>query len=265
MRISFYKYHGSGNDFILTDMRQQGFVPNEQAIKELCDRHFGIGADGLMMLMKDENHDFSMKYFNADGREGSMCGNGGRCIAFFAKRLGLISSKTRFNATDGVHDAEITASDGNTAQVKLHMNPVDEIKRFNDGIWLNTGSPHFVKFAKILPGGDITIEGKKYRYDERFAPQGTNVNFVQVNNDNQISVRTYERGVENETLSCGTGVIASAIAAHHSGKLKGNCIEVLTPGGRLNVSFEKNKGSFESIILEGPAVEVFKGEILQNE
>lgn len=261
LKIKFSKYHGSGNDFILIDNRKNTVRESKELIRTMCDRHMGVGADGLMLLFEHPALDFSMKYFNADGEEGSMCGNGGRCIAFFAQKLGIIGKKASFSSIDGVHQAEIKSAGDQQARIRISLNDVLLVKEMPDGYWLDTGSPHFVIFTEELTDEKVLGDGQKLRHDSRFGQHGTNVNFVQIKNAEGLFVRTYERGVENETLSCGTGVTAAAIAAAFSGKLNTSRINIRTKGGDLLVTFDQKKGLFSSIMLEGPAEFVFSGKI----
>lgn len=260
MTIHFYKYQGTGNDFIILDNRNGEYqdLTTEQ-INRLCNRRFGIGADGLMMLNNKEGYDFEMKYFNADGREGSMCGNGGRCIVKFASHLDIVRSVYRFIAYDGMHEAEID-SDG---IVSLKMQDVGEIEKEHGDAVLNTGSPHYVKVVPSVTEMDVVKKGREIRYSKAFEKDGINVNFVELSQEpDKISVRTYERGVEDETYSCGTGVTASAIVCYHN-ESGFNEVEVTTPGGRLSVEFDKTGPSrFENIWLCGPAEKVFEGSII---
>lgn len=257
MRLHFYKYQGTGNDFILIDNRKNEIQLNSEQVKSLCDRRFGIGADGLMLLELEPGADFKMVYFNSDGNQSSMCGNGGRCITAFAKKMGLINDRTKFIAIDGVHEAVI--HDG---FVSLKMNDVKSIENNGDHYFLNTGSPHYVKFVEDVNSYNVFEEGKKIRYNERFSEEGTNVNFIE-KKDDSVFVRTYERGVENETLSCGTGVTASALVAAINGAASGkNYCKISTLGGDLRVKFDKVlETNFYNIWLEGPAEFVFEGEI----
>lgn len=258
MQLNFYKYHGTGNDFILFDNRQQAISLTTEQISFLCNRRFGIGADGLMLLELEPGFDFKMVYFNSDGRQSSMCGNGGRCITAFAYFLGLIERKCRFLAIDGPHEAQIL-DNGN---VSLKMADVKDVELNNDHYYLNTGSPHYVKAVRDIENFDVVGEGKKIRYNERFREEGTNVNFIE-KKDDSIFVRTYERGVEDETYSCGTGVTAAALVAGLEGMLetKNNC-RIKTLGGELEVKFEKVLDrNFYNIWLQGPAIQVFNGSI----
>lgn len=254
--MHFSKYQGTGNDFILIDNREKKYHLSTEQIAAICHRRFGIGADGLMLLEYQAGFDFKMVYFNSDGRESSMCGNGGRCITAFARDLGIISNRAHFIAIDGAHDAEVL-QDGSIA---LEMANVSSIQHYPDHAVLNTGSPHYVAWVADVAATPVFELGRKIRYDERFSPGGTNVNFVQ-REGKKLIVRTYERGVEDETYSCGTGVTAAAIAA--SGNATGPCYtEIDTPGGRLSVSFIKDSpDSASGVVLCGPARFVFSGNI----
>lgn len=260
MKHPFSKYHGTGNDFILIDNRKNNIQLDNAIIAQLCNRHFGIGADGIMILKSSEKFDFEMIYFNADGEEGTMCGNGGRCITFFAKDLGIINNKTRFRAIDGEHEAEIKSAKGNEAIVSLKLSDVNKIENFEDYYLIDTGSPHYVQFVKNINKVNILEEGKRLRWDKKFQPNGVNVNFVEIKGGN-LEVRTFERGVENITLSCGTGVTASAIAAHLVMSGRQESFNVKTYGGELKVRFSRNGELFTDIWLEGPAMKVFEGKI----
>jgi diaminopimelate epimerase len=257
MKLTFYKYHGAGNDFIIVDNRDLTFqADNISYIEWLCNRRFGIGADGLMLLQGYDGYDFEMRYYNSDGREASMCGNGGRCIVAFANHLGIIRDRTTFLAVDGPHEAVIEP-DGD---VNLKMSDVNTIEAEGNEFFLDTGSPHFVKFMDTLDGIDIFSEGRKVRYSERFKEKGTNVNFVK-QEGNQLTVYTYERGVEAETLACGTGITASALSAALRNGLNKGIYPVKAKGGNLSVSFEKTETGFTNIWLKGPAAFVFRGEL----
>ena len=260
MTINFFKYQGTGNDFVLIDDRNKVFPASDQAlIGKLCHRRFGIGADGLILLQNDPDYDFRMVYFNADGAEGSMCGNGGRCIVQFAHDLGLFENKTHFIAVDGEHLAEVKDE-----EIFLKMSDVSGIEDRESVAYLNTGSPHVVRFVTDLNDldvVDVVKDGRRMRHDVRFAPGGTNVNYVQSINDHILFVRTYERGVEDETYSCGTGVTAVALVAHQQLGMSAP-VSIQTIGGNLRVSFNANpNGQFDSIYLIGPARLVFSGTI----
>jgi diaminopimelate epimerase len=254
MHIPFHKYHGAGNDFIMIDNREQLFPISHIFIEHLCDRHFGIGADGLILLENDPEVDFSMRYFNSDGAEASMCGNGGRCITAFAIELGIIKQQAIFTAIDGLHTCSF--KDG---QYSLLMKDVQSIQPKKEGYFLHTGSPHHVCFMSDINTVDVAAEGKAVRYSSEYAPEGCNVNFVQMC-PGYLKVRTYERGVENETLACGTGVTASALVAHiYHGYDSPVKIEAM--GGTLYVSFTHGNKGFSNIVLTGPAEKVFDGFI----
>jgi diaminopimelate epimerase len=260
MKLNFYKYQGTGNDFIMVDNRTPVLSKNDtKLIKFLCDRKFGIGADGLILLEKPENScdDFKMVYFNADGNESSMCGNGGRCLVAFAKFLGIISEKAAFTAIDGFHEAVIEDE-----KVGLKMMDVKGISAVGNAFFLNTGSPHHVIFSEGVEQTDVKREGAAIRYSTQYESKGgTNVNFSSFLGASTFKVRTYERGVEDETLSCGTGVTAVAVAAHYSGKTASSKVNLETPGGKLSVSFTPEGDKYTNVWLTGPAQQVFKGEI----
>ena len=258
MQLHFYKYQGTGNDFILADNRQNEYVLTQQQIHKLCDRRFGIGADGLMLLQNKEGFDFEMKYYNADGKEGSMCGNGGRCMVKFAYHLGIHREVYRFLASDGVHEAEIDI-DG---IVSLKMKDVSVIKKFRGDYLLNTGSPHYIKLVTDVMHLDVYKKGYEIRHSKDFEEEGINVNFVEQSVEpDKIIVRTFERGVEDETYSCGTGVTAAALVCYHN-ENGFNDVEVQTLGGHLSVEFDRvDEDRFENIWLCGPAEKVFQGHI----
>jgi len=254
MEFTFFKYQGTGNDFVLIDNRNGYFpIDNIKLVSKICDRRFGVGADGLMLLENHPSADFKMVYYNSDGNVSSMCGNGGRCMVHFAKYLGIISDKASFEAVDGLHTATIDKD-----WVSLSMNDVQEIKVSENFVFLNTGSPHHVEIVSGLLDYDVFSEGRKIR-NTIYGKEGSNVNFVEQIEDSIFSVRTYERGVEDETLSCGTGVTAVALAMFERGKTHKNNIALKTPGGQLNVRFEKEGNRYKNIFLEGPAKQVFKG------
>ena len=257
MEIRFYKYQGTGNDFIMINGLENSSILDHleaDSISALCDRHFGIGADGLIVLSPSFNHDFKMIYFNSDGNESTMCGNGGRCICRFASNLNLVEGACSFEAIDGVHSAIISE------EIALRMIDVSGISYDDKGIIINTGSPHYVQFVDSLEIPDFVNRASAIRYSNTFAEEGINVNFVNIENK-IVSMRTYERGVEDETLSCGTGVVAAAISAYLKDPGLGNTINLHTPGGKLKVSFVESAGIFSKIDLIGPAEMVFTGTI----
>lgn len=257
MLINFSKYQATGNDFVMIDNRQNTFPKNDtKIIAHLCDRKFGIGADGLILLENDSLTDFRMIYYNADGNQSTMCGNGGRAIVVFAATLGLIESKTEFEAIDGKHQA--TLLENNT--VSLKMIDVNEVNKNDNACFLNTGSPHHVTFVDDVLSVNVFENGKMIRNDV-YGKEGANVNFVQKVADNHIKIRTYERGVEDETLSCGTGATASAIAFYQLGLTNHNNIIVEVMGGQLQVSFDYENNQFNDVHLIGPANKVFDGTI----
>lgn len=256
----FYKYHGAGNDFIIMDGRNSpsGKILDENWVAWACDRHFGVGADGLMVLRDSEKVDFVMDYYNADGRLGSMCGNGGRCIASFSKYLQLASREVEFEAADGLHKA-LFQNDGTVA---LQMSNVLAIEPLLNGYFLDTGSPHLVIWVNGLSNWPVNEKGLALRNQPIFLPGGTNVNFVEEGPE-MTEVRTFERGVERETLACGTGVTAVALALAFRNEVFGDGQSVIhTLGGRLKVDFRQTQpGVFEEIWLTGPAQYVFQGTI----
>jgi diaminopimelate epimerase len=258
MLLKFYKYQGTGNDFVMIDNRQNFFPKNDtKLIERLCDRRFGIGADGLILLENDNSTDFRMVYYNSDGNESSMCGNGGRCLVAFAKSLNVINNEATFIATDGLHHATIDK----IGIVSLQMKDVDEVKIDSEYVFLNTGSPHHVTLVNDLEHYNVKENGAEIRYSDLYGKVGSNVNFVNQISDNHFRLRTYERGVEDETLSCGTGATATAIAMNVIGKTNSNSIDINVEGGKLKVTFEKTDKGFEKVFLIGPATFVFEGEI----
>jgi len=269
MALTFHKFHGAGNDFIIIDDRSGMFSKQveetQKHIAQLCRRHFGIGADGLMLLKNSENNDFSMVYFNSDGREGSMCGNGGRCMVAFADTLGLVGNQTTFAAIDGLHKALINHRGHDNWDISLKMNDVEAIQGHGREFALNTGSPHLVVFSENIPNKDVNAEGRAIRYSPAFVREGINVNFTEVLDKHTLRMRTYERGVENETLACGTGATAVALAAWTAGyRNPDNHYILQAPGGELRVAFtpdEDNEGKFTDIWLSGPVKKVFSGVI----
>ncbi|WP_100612282.1 diaminopimelate epimerase [Confluentibacter lentus] len=257
MQQIFYKYQGTGNDFVMIDNRQQSFnKKNAKHIALLCDRRFGIGADGLILLENHPDLDFRMVYYNADGNESSMCGNGGRCLVAFANHLGVITEHAVFEAIDGVHHATIHGD-----MVRLQMQDVHTIEKHSKHVFLNTGSPHHVQFEDRIEDFDIKTKGATIRCGEPYNEVGSNVNFVKKINDQIFAVRTYERGVEDETLSCGTGVTAVALAMHALNETDKNLITLQVQGGELQVSFDVENGVYKNVWLIGPATFVYKGTI----
>jgi len=255
MNFTFFKYHGSGNDFVVVDNRSSFFPKTDvNFIQKICDRNFGVGADGLILLEDHPKHDFYMSYFNADGRPGSMCGNGGRCVVHYARKIDLIDDEAVFEAVDGKHEASVKKG-----VISLKMNDVTNVKLNDDYVFLNTGSPHHVQFVNNIDDLDVNRMGKQIRYD-LYGKEGSNVNFVEQIGEDQFNVRTYERGVEDETLSCGTGVTAVALAVYETKRTKSSRISLNTRGGQLNVEFKRNGTGYSDIYLEGPAVLVYKGE-----
>ena len=255
MKFPFQKYQATGNDFVMVDNRDGKYAFTKEQIQKVCDRKFGVGADGIMLIEKHPSLDFNLIYYNADG-SASLCGNGSRAAVKMASSLGMLNGKAKFNAYDGLHEATLQAN-GN---VRLKMNDVSNVKKMGSDFFINTGSPHFIQF--IINGMDFPVfdTGRKIRYSEDFKPGGTNANFVEPMDNNTIFVRTYERGVENETLSCGTGVTAAALAA--SFHKYSSPITVKTLGGELSVEFNlRHDGSFADIFLIGPAKMVFEGTL----
>ena len=255
MKMTFYKYQGTGNDFVVIDNRN-GFFPkdNHSMIAEICNRKYGIGADGLLLLENNSKVDFTMVYYNADGKLGSMCGNGGRCIVHFANFLNIINENIVFEAIDGLHEASI-----NNAIISLKMNDVASINVNTNSVFLNTGSPHHVEMVEDLKNYNVAENGFLIR-NKTYGKEGSNINFVEKVETNLFAVRTYERGVEAETLSCGTGVTAVAIALSETNRIDANNIELHTEGGKLFVHFNKINDTYYNVYLEGPAKQVFKGE-----
>lgn len=255
MTIKFYKYQGTGNDFVMVDNRLKNFPSNDvKLIENLCDRRFGIGADGLILLEDDATADFKMVYFNSDGNQSTMCGNGGRCLVAFAKKLSIIKNKATFMAIDGLHLATIDDS----GLVSLQMKDVHEINVHDDYVFLNTGSPHHIQFVENLQNIDVNRDGATIRYSGLYGKEGSNVNFVNQISNSEFKIRTYERGVEAETLSCGTGATATAIAMFATGKTNTNNLIINVEGGKLNVTFDEKNGLFTNVFLTGPAKFVFE-------
>ncbi|HMJ69692.1 MAG TPA: diaminopimelate epimerase [Cyclobacteriaceae bacterium] len=257
MKLHFTKYQATGNDFVLLDNRNGAIKLSIAEVQRICDRKFGIGADGLIMIEKDPKLDFNLVYFNSDGTQ-SLCGNGTRAAMKMASSLGIVNGKASFNAYDGAHQAEILDND----IVKVRMNDVTAVQSIGNDFFISTGSPHLIRFVSDLRNFPVFEEGKKIRYSDAYKPGGTNANFVELLGNNKIYVRTYERGVENETLSCGTGVTAAALAVHFKGYR--SPVAIKTQGGDLSVQFEAQAGqsvTFRDIFLIGPAKMVFEGDL----
>jgi diaminopimelate epimerase len=272
VKVQFFKYQATGNDFVLIDNRSGSISLSVDQVRRICDRKFGVGADGLMLIERHPQVDFNLVYYNSDGSQ-SLCGNGSRAAVIMAASLGMINGKAKFNAFDGIHEAELLPN----GDVKLKMNDVNDVRKVGEDIFINTGSPHYIRFTDTVNDYPVYDEGKRIRYDAGFSPGGTNVNFVEAKTGNSIFVRTYERGVENETLSCGTGVTAAALASSFKGFK--SPVNIKTLGGDLSVQFiqasnQKNgaengnsarlssqQGMFTEIFLIGPAKLVFEGTL----
>jgi diaminopimelate epimerase len=259
MKIHFYKYQATGNDFVMIDNRSGELSLSLEHIQKICDRKFGVGADGLMLIEKDPELDFNLIYYNQDGSQ-SLCGNGSRAAMSFASYLKIVNGEAAFNAYDGRHDATL----GKDGIVRLKMNDTKGIVRNGEDLWIDTGAPHLIRFVNDIKSVNVFKEGRNIRFSESYKPQGTNANFVELLPDNTIFVRTYERGVENETLSCGTGVTAAALAATTKGYK--SPVRIKTLGGELSVEFKNSQSAaspeaFQEIFLVGPAKMVFKGEL----
>ncbi len=255
MKIPFQKYQATGNDFVMIDNRSNQYAFSKAQIEKICDRRFGVGADGLMLIEKHPTLDFNLVYYNSDGSQ-SLCGNGSRAAVMMAATLGLLKNKTAFNAYDGAHDAELLPS----GIVRLKMNPVETVKKMGDNWFIHTGSPHYLQFVADVKNYPVVTEGRKIRNSASFKPGGTNVNFIELQGNNTIFVRTYERGVEDETFSCGTGVTAAALAASYHGYT--SPVKVKVKGGELAVEFKTGQaGTFHEIFLIGPAKMVFEGTL----
>lgn len=257
MKIHFYKYQATGNDFVMIDNRSGELSLTTEQVQKICDRKFGVGADGLMLIEKDPQLDFNLIYFNQDGSQ-SLCGNGSRAAMSFVSYLKMVNGHAAFNAYDGRHEATLEKND----TVRLKMNDTKGIVRHDDDLWIDTGAPHLMRFVKDIRAINVFEEGFKLRHSKPFKPQGTNANFVELLPDNTIFVRTFERGVENETLSCGTGVTAAALAATTKGYT--SPVKIKTLGGELAVEFKSSQSAasqeaFEEIFLVGPAKMVFEG------
>jgi diaminopimelate epimerase len=262
VKIHFHKYQATGNDFVLIDNRRGEYSFSKEQILKICDRRFGVGADGLILIEKHPTLDFDLIYFNSDGSQ-SLCGNGSRAAVIMAAELGLLKNTTKFNAYDGAHEAELL----DTGVVRLKMNDVDQVRKLGNEYFINTGSPHHLRFVKEVSSYPVVEEGRKIRYSEAYASAGTNANFIQLLGKNTIAVRTYERGVEDETFSCGTGVTAAALVSNLQNYT--SPVQVKVKGGELSVEFKAihsgPSGSlptaFRDIFLIGPAKMVFQGDL----
>ncbi|MDG1763343.1 MAG: diaminopimelate epimerase [Flavobacteriaceae bacterium] len=259
MIIRFDKYQGAGNDFLILDNREEKYSSLTTAqIHFLCNRNKGVGADGLILIHTDNSSDFRMQYFNSDGKESTLCGNGGRCAVAFAKDKKITSNNIIFNASDGLHSAFYK----NSIEVKIEMKEVNEFSKVGDGFIADTGSPHYVCLVDDVQAVNVEEEGSAIRYSEAFMPEGINVNFVEKVDATHYNIRTYERGVEGETLACGTGAVAAALALHYMKQSEGEKnLNLSALGGDLNVSFKVEDGKYHQIFLKGPAKFVFSGAI----
>lgn len=262
MKLEIHKYEGAGNDFVIIDSRGRQVPDHKEFIAALCHRRFGIGADGVMILADDSQVDFAMRYFNADGSEATLCGNGSRCISLFARHCGIVEDDFAFRAVDGIHRARFVDIRGEAATVCVEMMPVGKIETLMDGWFLDTGSPHYVTLCPDVSKIDVPLLGRELRYMPQLEPyNGANINFMQIAGPDQIRLRTYERGVEDETLACGTGSVAAALTA----SMLNEGIDQVTVhavGGDLSVNFRHlPDGGFDRITLTGPARRVFTGTI----
>ena len=256
MKIAFEKYQGAGNDFVIIDNRESTYIKiSTKHIKTLCDRNFGVGADGLIMINSSDTVDFEMQYYNSDGQQSSMCGNGGRCAVAFAKHKNIIEDTTTFSAIDGLHNAMVNSNE----TVTLNMVDVSSFSRDKNAVITDTGSPHYVLKVSNVAVIDVFKEGAAVRNSETYSPDGLNVNFVQSIGSAQYKIRTYERGVENETLACGTGAVAAALVMHYTNETTATQIEMKALGGDLVIDFKVNKNKYTDIRLTGPAKAVFSG------
>lgn len=264
MNITFYKYQGTGNDFIMIDNRLMTFPKTDtELVAHLCHRRFGIGADGLILIENDSETDFKMVYYNSDGRESTMCGNGGRCAVAFANQLNIIESVGLFNAIDGEHETTVMKTGEGIFDVRLKMQDVPHILITDTHCLLDTGSPHYVEQVDDLQFVNVKELGASIRNKSEFSPGGTNVNFVEQMSSSEFRIRTYERGVEDETWSCGTGATAVALAMYATNKTEERKLQIMVEGGQLEVSFDlDDQNGFKDVFLKGPATFVFKGEFV---
>ena len=264
-KLNFYKYHGAGNDFIIIDARKNAPELTQDLVSFLCDRRFGIGADGFMALLIDPSgEEFYMRYFNSDGRESTMCGNGGRAIALFAHHLGIGGNIKRFNSIDGLHTVEVIEDNGDRALLKLQMIDVEKVDVHDNFLFLNTGSPHYIEFVEDVDKIDVAQRGAQLAHCDMFSHiGGTNVNFVQIISNGTLKMRTFERGVEAETFACGTGATAAAIAVNKVLQKDTNSFDITTRGGKLKIDFNiTTDNKYVDVILQGEAQKVFTGEII---
>ena len=257
MKIKFSKYNGAGNDFIIIDNRNDNINYNSSLIKNICDRNFGIGGDGLIIIKNSISSDFEILHYTSDGNLGSLCGNGSRCAIAFAFKNNIIDKNTVFEAFDGVHEAEVISNE----LIKMEMKINSDIIQNKYGTWLDTGSPHLVIEKENTDKLDVNLEGSLIRYNDHYKREGVNVNFVEKLSNETFKIRTYERGVENETLACGTGSTASAICMNYLGKSNSNIITMKCQGGDLKVEFNSKDKDFTNISITGPANLVFEGQI----
>jgi diaminopimelate epimerase len=258
MDFQFEKYQGAGNDFIIIDDRKENFPDQDHSlIQKHCDRHFGIGADGLILVRDSDRSDFKMLYFNADGHPSSLCGNGSRCVFAFANKHQMIGNEGTFETSDGIHRGSITPDD----LICIEMGDVLTIEKRGSAIFMDTGSPHHIEFVDQVSAIDVKTQGAAIRYGAPYFETGSNANFVEKVNEKEFNIRTYERGVEDETLACGTGAVAAAIGAHFSGQTPLDMVNINALGGCLQVSFTPDSGQYKNILLIGPATYVFSGNL----
>ena len=258
MDFQFEKYQGSGNDFIIIDDPKENFPDQDHSlIQKHCDRHFGIGADGLILVRDSDRSDFKMLYFNADGHPSSLCGNGSRCVFAFANKHQMIGNEGTFETSDGIHRGSLTPDD----LICIEMGDVLTIEKRGSAIFMDTGSPHHIEFVDQVSAIDVKTQGAAIRYGAPYFETGSNDNFVEKVNEKEFNIRTYERGVEDETLACGTGAVAAAIGAHFSGQTPLDMVNINALGGCLQVSFTPDSGQYKNILLIGPATYVFSGNL----
>lgn len=258
MDFQFEKYQGAGNDFIIIDDRKENFPDQDHSlIQKHCDRHFGIGADGLILVRDSDRSDFKMLYFNADGHPSSLCGNGSRCVFAFANKHQMIGNEGTFETSDGIHRGSLTPDD----LICIEMGDVLTIEKRGSAIFMDTGSPHHIEFVDQVSAIDVKTQGAAIGYGAPYFETGSNANFVEKVNEKEFNIRTYERGVEDETLACGTGAVAAAIGAHFSGQTPLDMVNINALGGCLQVSFTPDSGQYKNILLIGPATYVFSGNL----